>query len=147
MFEKRSEVVFTRFYICSSLKYQITKTVRVTVIFDNLQIYHSDIRKEHIYATPAAGGIIYSLNIFCVFLARPYGLTIANIFIPSSLGGQKLLVKWRKVFILKFYTVGSLNRSQFWRVSLKKSENWPTSDQNYHILKVASVKTKVGLKN
>ena len=45
-----------------------------------------------IYATPAAGGIIYSLNvIFFFFLARPYGLTFANIFIPSSQGGQKLL--------------------------------------------------------
>ena len=48
--------------------------------------------EEHIYATPAAGGIIYSLSVFFkYFLARPYGLTIANIFIPSSLGGQKLL--------------------------------------------------------
>ena len=46
------------------------------------------------YATLAAGGIIYSLSVFLFyFLARPYGLTIANIFIPSSLGGQKLLVK------------------------------------------------------
>ena len=45
------------------------------------------------YATQAAGGIIYSLSVlFLYFLARPYGLTIANIFIPSSLGGQKLLV-------------------------------------------------------
>ena len=44
------------------------------------------------YATRAAGGIIYSLSVlFLYFLARPYGLTIANIFIPSSLGGQKLL--------------------------------------------------------
>ena len=44
------------------------------------------------YATPAAGGIIYSLNVFfSSFLARPYGLTIANIFILSILGGQKLL--------------------------------------------------------
>ena len=29
---------------------------------------------------------------------------------------------------------------------IKKSENLPTSDQNYHTLKVASVKTKVGFK-
>ena len=100
------------------------------------------------YATPAAGGIIYNLSVFInSFLARPYGLTIANFFIPSSLGGHKLLEHWRKISILKFYTVESLYSCQFWRVSLKKSENWPTSDQNYHILKVASVKTKVGFRN
>ena len=43
------------------------------------------------YATPAAGGMIYNLSVF--FLARPYILTISNIFIPKSLGGHKLLIK------------------------------------------------------
>ena len=62
-------------------------------IWDILQT-NTETNSHMTYATLAAGGIFYSLNVFFFFfLARPYGLTIANIFIPSSLGGHNLLVK------------------------------------------------------
>ena len=85
---------------------------------DAQAIYYSSCSWFRIYATSAAGGMMYSMSVF--FLARQYRLITANIFMPSSLGGHKLLVYWRKIFIWKFYTVGSLNSCQFWRVSFKK---------------------------
>ena len=100
------------------------------------------------YATRAAGGIIYSLSVpFLFIFGRTVRTDYCKYLYSVKSGWSQITCKWRKIFILRFYTVGSLYSCQFWRVYFKKLQRLTNFVPKLPYIESGSSKNQGGFQN